>query len=83
MKYLWKLQDAKSKFSQLIQDAVKKGPQFITRHGKETAVIISMEEYHRLMGKYPDFKDFLLSAPRSSDGLKIPRDRSKVRDFTL
>lgn len=83
MKYLWKLQDAKSKFSQLIQDAVKKGPQFITRHGKETAVIISLKEYHRLTGKNPDFKDFLLSAPKINGGLKIQRDRSEVRDFSL
>lgn len=83
MKNLWKLQDAKSQFSKLVQDALNKGPQLITRHGKETAVLISAEEYRRLTGVHKEFKEFLIKSPKINDGLKIKRDKSPVRDIDI
>jgi prevent-host-death family protein len=83
MKYLWKLQDAKSKFSKIVQDALKKGPQFITRHGKETAVLISIEEYRKLTGVNPEFRDFLLNIPKVKDGLPVTRDQTPNRKIDL
>ncbi len=83
MKYIWKLQDAKSKFSQVVEDALKKGPQFVTRRGKETAVILSSEEYRKLKGEKVDFKDFLLNTPSTKRGLHIERDKTTNRDIKL
>ena len=45
---VWPLQDAKAKLSQLIRAAAKE-PQTITRHGEEVGVLLSPQEYQRLM----------------------------------
>jgi prevent-host-death family protein len=37
---IWALQDAKNKFSELVDKAVGDGPQVVTRHGKETVVVL-------------------------------------------
>lgn len=44
----WQLQEAKNKFSQVVDEAQSKGPQTITRHGKEVAVVLSASEYYKL-----------------------------------
>jgi prevent-host-death family protein len=64
----WQLQHAKNRFSELVEAALRKGPQEITRHGKPTVVVVSKEEYDRLTGTNAkpkmDFKEFLLSFPK-------------------
>jgi len=57
----WQLQDAKARFSELIDDTLEKGPQVVTRRGIDTAVVVSIEEWHKL-NKYsgPTWKDVLL-----------------------
>ena len=47
----WQLQDAKNKFSEVVDKALKSGPQIITRRGIETAVIISIEDYQKLTNR--------------------------------
>ena len=49
----WQLQEAKSKFSELVRRTLEEGPQTITRHGREAVVMISDEEYRRLAGEEP------------------------------
>ena len=49
MKTIWKLQDAKAKFSQVVEDALKIGPQFVTRRGHKAVVVVSVEEYEKLI----------------------------------
>jgi len=44
----WQLQDAKSRFSELIDDTLEKGPQVVTRSGVDTAVVVSVEEWEKL-----------------------------------
>ena len=44
----WQLQEAKNKFSQVVREAQEHGPQIITVHGKEAAVVLSAEEYSTL-----------------------------------
>lgn len=44
----WQLQDAKARFSEVIDTALENGPQIITRRGKDTAVLLSVEEWKRL-----------------------------------
>ncbi len=44
----WQLQDAKARFSELIDDTLEKGPQVVTRRGIETAVVVSMDEWEKL-----------------------------------
>lgn len=65
----WQLQEAKNKFSEVVQRATRDGPQQVTVRGKPTVVVMSIEEYDRLTGKSKSFKDFLLSGPYWDDEL--------------
>ena len=44
----WQLQDAKARFSKLIDETLEHGPQVVTRRGIDTAVVVSVEEWRRL-----------------------------------
>jgi antitoxin Phd len=68
----WQLQKAKTHFSEVIEDAHTKGPQIITRHGTERAVVMSIEEYRDLTVRKdrdsPNFIEFLLGGPKLAEG---------------
>ena len=78
----WALQDAKNRFSEVVDRAAKEGPQTVTRRGVPVAVIVSFDEYQRLTRDSGDFVDFLLSAPAVPD-LDAARDRSGLRAVDL
>jgi prevent-host-death family protein len=78
----WQVQEAKQKFSQLVQRALDEGPQMVTRRGEEVVVVVSANEFRRLTGNKPDFKDFLLSGPDLS-ALDLERVRDLPRDVEL
>ena len=61
---VWQVQEAKSRFSEVLDRAKTEGPQTITKHGMETAVVMSMEEYRRLAGPKKDLIDLLLGGPK-------------------
>jgi antitoxin Phd len=65
----WQLQDAKARFSEFLDAALKKGPQIVTRRGVEAAVLIPMEEWRRLQRQArPNIKELLLGpGPRFED----------------
>jgi len=69
----WQVQDTKTRFSELIERARTEGPQTITRHGAERAVVLSMEDYRALSSQKPDFKAHLLGCPKV-DELVTERD---------
>ena len=68
MKTIWKLQDAKSKFSKVVEDALQKGPQYVSRRGTEAVVVVSVKEYEELTSHKPSFKEFLLNVPKMEEG---------------
>jgi len=78
----WWVQDAKSRFSEMIQRARTEGPQTITRHGTACAVVLSIEDYRALAGNGPDFKGHLLCGPKVDD-FSIERDRETGRKVEL
>jgi prevent-host-death family protein len=49
----WQLQEAKARFSELIDDTLEKGPQVVTRRGIDTAVVVSIDEWHKLKRRKP------------------------------
>jgi len=60
----WKLQDAKARFSEVVDRALKSGPQVVTRHGENAVVVVSYQEFAALSHESaPDFREFLLSVP--------------------
>ena len=44
----WQVQDAKARFSELLDAAIKNGPQVVTRRGIETAVLVPIQEWRHL-----------------------------------
>lgn len=75
----WQLQEAKSRFSEFLNAALKKGPQVVTRRGVEAAVLVPIEEWRRLQNAArPSIKELLLSGPKFD--LVLPkRTRWKLR----
>jgi prevent-host-death family protein len=76
----WQVQDAKQRFSELIRTAQIDGPQVVTRHGQEIAVVIDIAEYRHLCGQVVGFKDYLRSGP-DFDDLDLGRPGEGPRDI--
>jgi prevent-host-death family protein len=72
---IWQLQEAKSKFSQLVRQALSEGPQIVTRHGEEVAVVLSIDDYRRLSEPRPSLLELLLDSPLRGSGLELERDQ--------
>ena len=85
----WQVQEAKQKFSEVLRQASKNGPQFVTRHGEEVAVVIDISEYRHLRGQEMSFKEFLLDGPTSDefagilDGIEQERAGDLPREVNL
>lgn len=78
----WPIQDAKSRFSELIDKAITQGAQQITRHGKNVAVILANEDYEKITSTQGDFVQMLLNAPRG-EALQIERSQEAIRELEL
>ena len=79
----WQLQDAKNKFSTLVNQA-KNSPQFVTKHGKKTVVVLSMDEYDKLLDSNANMAEFFLSSPLQGADLDLKRNKdTKLRDIEL
>ena len=76
----WGLQEAKSRFSEIVDLTMTEGPQLVTRHGAEAVVVLATEDYHRLVGEAPNLIDHLLKAPRG-EALVITRSKELIRGF--
>ena len=79
---LWQVQEAKTRLSEVIEQAQSKGPQIITRHGAERAVVLSIGDYRALTAHKPDLKEYLLGGPKV-DSFEIERDRDIGREIDL
>ncbi len=79
---IWQLQEAKTRLSHLLEEAEHEGPQIITRHGAERAVILSIKDYRALTAHRPNLRDYLLSGPRMDD-FSVPRERDTGRKVRL
>ena len=82
---IWQLQEAKNKFSQLVEKARKSGPQIVTKHGKEAVVIISFEDYKKMIRPKNNLIEFLRRSPlaQAKIDFSMLRQKDKPRDVTL
>jgi antitoxin Phd len=84
MTRMWQLQEAKNKFSEVVEEALKHGPQVITKRGVETAIVLSFAEYRRLLLSQQKLSDFFRESPLVGVDLDLTRDTSPARgDVTL
>ncbi len=80
----WQLQDAKSKFSQLVDNAMHNKPQFVTKHGNNAVVVLSFEAYKKIIKPKTNLVTFLRNSPLSEIELDVSRDKSDFpRDVEL
>jgi len=76
----WQLQEAKNKFSQVVEDAVSDGPQIITKHGVEVAIVISFAEYQKMITSKGKVSEFFRDSPLADLDLDLSRDKSDTRE---
>jgi len=77
----WNLADAKNRFSEVVNLALTEGPQRVRRR-KDTVVVVAAQEFERLTGQRPAFKEYLTQG-ESFEGLDLARDQSASRDVAL
>ena len=77
---IWPVQDAKARFSELLDTCLKDGPQVVARRGAETAVLVPIEEWRRLQrAARPTLKELLLADTPRADIPVPPRGQLRRR----
>ncbi len=83
----WPVQEAKSRFSELLETAKAEGPQIVTKRGVETAVLVPIEEWRRLdkgaKPKYANIKEWLLAPEPRIENLAPQRIQFRPRPVDL
>lgn len=80
MSRAWQVQDAKARFSELLETSLAEGPQVVTKRGVEAAVLVPIDQWRRLekMAR-PDLKELLLAPEARTDALTPPRKKHRHR----
>jgi prevent-host-death family protein len=82
----WQLQEAKARFSEVFRLARARGPQRVTKHGREAVVIVPAEEYARLAqfkGRKGSLAEFFAASPLRGSGIDLERPRDFGREIKL
>lgn len=83
MNNIWQLQEAKSRFSEMVERALASGAQIITRRGQKTVVVVPFDEYQRLTQRSGSLVQFLLESPLPGSDLTIERVLSLPRSIEI
>jgi len=81
MQTQWPLQDAKNKFSKVVDSALQGVPQVVTRRGVPVAVVVAADQYDLLTQKGQadnGFANFLLSMPTEGEGTNTSEDSGQL-----
>ena len=76
----WQLQDAKNRFSEVVNKALKDGPQVVTRHGTESVVVVSIKEFKRLLRPKTDLVTFFKQSPLYDSQIDLSRNKDTPRE---
>jgi len=82
----WQLQEAKARFGEVFRLARERGPQRVTKHGREAVIVIPAEEYARLAdaeARKGSLADFFAASPLRGSGIDLDRPRDFGRDVKL
>ncbi|MEA3285946.1 MAG: type II toxin-antitoxin system Phd/YefM family antitoxin [Candidatus Marinimicrobia bacterium] len=80
---LWQLQEAKNKFSSLVDKAKNSGPQIVTKHGEEAVVVLDISEYKKLLKPKMNLVQFFQNSPLATDDLNLERNKELPREIAL
>jgi len=81
MSAVWQVQEAKNRFSEMIDRALNEGPQTVTRHGKPVVRVVAVSDERATLADPQDdgFLTFLLSAPRVEGFAELIGERSSIK----
>jgi len=81
----WRLQDAKARFSEVVREAQRRGPQRVTLHGKDAVVVVGADEFDRLQRPVSgrDIVEALAASPLAEVNFERLTVKSRVRDIDL
>ena len=78
---VWQVQEAKARFSQMLESSVSKGPQLVTKRGVEAAVLVSMDDWQRIQRlARRDLKELLLAPEARTEELAPGRAAHRRRE---
>lgn len=78
----WSVADAKARLSEVIETARRDGPQTITRNGKPTVVVVSVDEWDKKTKRKGSLAAFLRSSPLADAELDLERIKDQPRDWS-
>ena len=81
--FKWQLQEAKNRLSELVRKARQEGPQVITLHGRDAAVVVSAREYQRIARPKGTLVEFVRKSPLAGAALDVRRSRDTGRPVRL
>ncbi|HEX4656493.1 MAG TPA: type II toxin-antitoxin system Phd/YefM family antitoxin [Streptosporangiaceae bacterium] len=81
--HAWSVADAKARLSELLDRAINDGPQAITRRGREIAIVVSIEEWHKKSSRSGSLAEFLAASPLRDSELDIERVHVTARHVAL
>ena len=79
----WQLQNAKNKFSEVVEKALTVGPQVVTRRGVEAVVVMSVTEYRKLTQPKTSLVEFFKQSPFHGFDIDFERCKDTGRDIEL
>ena len=79
----WQLQDAKNRFSEVVERALHEGPQTVKRRGKETVVVLSIKDYQKLKKPKTSLREFFKRSPLYGLELDLTRKREYGREIDI
>ena len=79
----WQLQEAKSRLSQVVDHALREGPQTITLRGKPAVVVVSFEEFQNLTRPSTSLREFFNQSPLYDTDLDLARSKDVSREVSL
>jgi len=79
----WSGAEARARFSEVIDRALREGPQTITRRGRKTVVVVSADEWERRTGRRSNLAEFLAASPLRASRLDADRAGDGPRELSL
>ncbi len=80
---IWQLQDAKNRFSEVVERALREGPQTVTRRGEPVVVVVGYGDYRKKARPKKSVVEVLRSCPVSAEELDLARTKDLPREVDL
>ncbi|MGL6208343.1 MAG: type II toxin-antitoxin system Phd/YefM family antitoxin [Paracoccaceae bacterium] len=80
---MWTLQDAKNRFSAVVEAALAGRPQEVTRRGRPAVVVLAAAEYHRLVAEAAEHRESFAEHLLHFPGTAVERLQAQPRDVAF